>query len=417
MHRLVDPDAGDTLLVVTAPPPIRGLIKRQDFVELSLLESVHGVVAHPNSDDVTAEVGADKIMLGRPGGLTLSSADVAAERATAAVRPLFDVNEWRKNQAEKFLPRQDALIKAAAAAGPEQKAQARLDLARFYMSRGMYQEAKGVTDLILSDTKQGNEDAAVLMVHAVASILIGHPERALKDLAKSCDRQQLRFPTVEGARARPSGQMGGRARKVQERRIRHRLAAARTAAHRHRGCDAGLARGEGLFRGRAAPQRTRGDRHSCRDEARDRGAARPARRGAGPRQGRARRLQVRGAVQRPAGVGGGQAARDPAAAEARRTRPGRLAARTGDAVGDLARRRGRGEGAAADGADLRRKRTLRRSRWPRPRPRRGCSRIRNCRAQGQDAASALFCADSISARRATTCRRSTRSRCSTSFAN
>ena len=183
MHRLVDPDAGDTLLVVTAPPPTRGLIKRQDFVELSLLESVHGVVAHPNSDDINAEVGADKVMLGRPGGLTLSSADVAAERATAAVRPLFDGNEWRKNREEKFFPKLDALTKAAAAAGPEQKAQARLELANFYMSRGMYQEARGVTNLIISDTNQGNEDAAVLMVHAVASILIGHPERALKDLA------------------------------------------------------------------------------------------------------------------------------------------------------------------------------------------------------------------------------------------
>jgi hypothetical protein len=47
----------------------------------------------------------------------------------------------------------------------------------------MYQEARGVTNLIISDTNQGNEDAAVLMVHAVASILIGHPERALKVLA------------------------------------------------------------------------------------------------------------------------------------------------------------------------------------------------------------------------------------------
>jgi len=183
IHRLVDPDAGDTLLVVTAPPPTRGLIKRQDFVELSLLESVHGVAVHPNSDDVSAEVGSDKVMLGRPGGLTLSSADVAAERATAAVRPLFDANEWRKNREEKFLPRLDALIKAAAVAGPELKAQARLDLANFYMSRGMYQEARGVTNLILSDSSQGNEDSAVLMVHAVASILIGHPERALKVLA------------------------------------------------------------------------------------------------------------------------------------------------------------------------------------------------------------------------------------------
>jgi hypothetical protein len=38
VHRLVDPDAGDTLWVVTAPPPTRGFIKRQDFVELSLLD-------------------------------------------------------------------------------------------------------------------------------------------------------------------------------------------------------------------------------------------------------------------------------------------------------------------------------------------------------------------------------------------
>ncbi|MEP6840982.1 MAG: tetratricopeptide repeat protein, partial [Bradyrhizobium sp.] len=169
-------------LVVTAPPPVRGFIKRQDFVELSLLESVHGVVVHPNSDDISAEVGSDKVMLGRPGGLTLSSADVSAERATAAVRPLFDAAEWRKNQDENFLPRLDALINAAAVAEPEQKTQARLDLANFYMARAMYQEARGVTNLIYSETKQGSEEAAVMMVHAVASILIGHPDRALKDL-------------------------------------------------------------------------------------------------------------------------------------------------------------------------------------------------------------------------------------------
>ena len=183
MHRLIDPDAGDTLVVVTAPPPTRGLIKRQDFVELSLLESVHGVVVHPSSDDVSAEVDADKVMLGRPGGLTLSSADVAAERATTAVRPLFDADEWRKNREENFFARLDSLIKAASAAPPEQKTPARLELANFYMSRGMYQEARGVTNLILSETQQGSEEAAVLMVHALSSILIGHPERALKDLA------------------------------------------------------------------------------------------------------------------------------------------------------------------------------------------------------------------------------------------
>ncbi|WP_338828077.1 tetratricopeptide repeat protein [Bradyrhizobium sp. 27S5] len=183
LHKLVDPDAGDTLWVVTAPPPTRGIIKRQDFVELSLLESIHGVVVHPNADDVKAEVGADKVMLGRPGGLTLSSADVAAERATAAVKPLFDPDEWRKNRSETFLKQLDALIVAAGAANAEQLPQARLDLADFYMARGMYYEAHGVTNLILSESKRGSETAPVVMVHAVASILIGHPAQGLKDLA------------------------------------------------------------------------------------------------------------------------------------------------------------------------------------------------------------------------------------------
>ena len=136
----------------------RGFIKRQDFVEFSLLESIHGVVVQPNSDDVTAEVASDKITLSRPGGLTLSSADVGAERAAAAVRPIFDVNEWRSNQQDDFFTRLDALVTAAASAEAEQRTPARLDLARFYMARGMYPEAKGVLDLTLGDAKPGQED-------------------------------------------------------------------------------------------------------------------------------------------------------------------------------------------------------------------------------------------------------------------
>jgi tetratricopeptide (TPR) repeat protein len=183
LHRLVDPDAGDTLMVVTAPPPVRGFIKRQDFVELSLLESIHGVAVHPNSDDVTAEIAPDKIILGRPGGLTLSSAAFGAERAPTAARAIFDVAEWRKNQAENFVARLDALVAAAAAAEPEQRTPARIDLAGFYMSRGMYAEAKGVLDLVLADSRSGVEDPVALIVHAVASTLMGRPELGLKDLA------------------------------------------------------------------------------------------------------------------------------------------------------------------------------------------------------------------------------------------
>ncbi|WP_375414408.1 tetratricopeptide repeat protein [uncultured Bradyrhizobium sp.] len=183
MHRMVDPDAGDALMVVTAPPPGAGFIRQQDFVEFSLLESSHGVVIQPHSDDVAAEIASDKITLSRPGGLTLSPADAGAERASMAVRPVFDINEWRKNQADEFVKRLDALITAASGATAERRSAARLDLARFYMSRAMYPEAKGVLDLTLSEAKPGQEDLSALIVHSVASTLMGRPEQGLKDLA------------------------------------------------------------------------------------------------------------------------------------------------------------------------------------------------------------------------------------------
>jgi tetratricopeptide (TPR) repeat protein/outer membrane biosynthesis protein TonB len=183
LYRFVDPEVGDALIVVTAPPPVRGFIKRQDFVEVSLLESIHGIAIHPNSDDVTVESAPDRIVLGRPGGLTLSSADTSADRAPTAVRPIFDVEEWRRNQQAGFIAREDALISAAAAAEPDRRTPARIDLARFYLSRAMYPEAKGVLDLALAGVKPGLEDPVALIVHSVASTLMGRPRLGLKDLA------------------------------------------------------------------------------------------------------------------------------------------------------------------------------------------------------------------------------------------
>jgi len=68
-------------------------------------------------------------LLGRPGGLTLSSAAVAAERANLAVRPIFDIGEWRANQVENFFVRENALVQAMGMAAPDVRALARLDLA------------------------------------------------------------------------------------------------------------------------------------------------------------------------------------------------------------------------------------------------------------------------------------------------
>jgi tetratricopeptide (TPR) repeat protein len=183
LHRFTDPDAGDMLLVVTALPPIRGFIKRQDFVDLSLLDSFHGIAIRPNSDDVAVEIAPDKVILGKPGGLTLSSIGYSPERAASAVRPMFDIDEWNQNLTEPFPPREDVLIKASGSAEPEKRAQARLAIARFYMARAMYPEARGVTNLMISDGDPRTDEIAMLTIHAISSILMGRPDQGLKDLA------------------------------------------------------------------------------------------------------------------------------------------------------------------------------------------------------------------------------------------
>jgi tetratricopeptide (TPR) repeat protein len=182
LHKLTDPDAGDTLLVVTGQRPVRGFIKRQDLVDFSLLESAHGIAVRPNSDEIGVEVGSDKVILGKKGGLTLSPVDIAAERAPTAVRPIFSPEAWRKGQSENFLARQSELIAASAAVEPAMRSIPRLDLAQFYMSRAMYHEAKAVTELMLSDPLNKEESSALIM-HAIASILVGRPAQGLKDLA------------------------------------------------------------------------------------------------------------------------------------------------------------------------------------------------------------------------------------------
>ena len=182
LHKLTDPDAGDTLYVVTGQRPVRGFIKRQDLVDLSLLESAHGIAIRPNSDEVGVEVGADKVILGKKGGLTLSPVDISAERAPTAVRPVFSPEAWRKGQSENFMARQSELMTAISAVEPALRSLPRLDLAQFYMSRAMYYEAKAVTDVMLTDPLN-KEESGALIIHAIASILIGRPAQGLKDLS------------------------------------------------------------------------------------------------------------------------------------------------------------------------------------------------------------------------------------------
>ena len=99
LHRLRDPEVGDDLLVVTGFGPARGFINEQDFVEFHALASTQGVVIEPLADDLHIEMAADKIVIGRPGGLTLSASLQSVLHGTALRPMMFDAQVWGLDRA------------------------------------------------------------------------------------------------------------------------------------------------------------------------------------------------------------------------------------------------------------------------------------------------------------------------------
>ena len=190
LHRLSDTDTGDSLLVVTAPGPARGFLKPQEFVEFNALASSHGVVIQPLADDVRAEVGPDKVLVTRPGGLTLSNpgAGAVVEARTPVLADgkgpngaALDAQTWGQDRAANFAERNTQLITAAARASGTQRLPARLDLARFYLARDMGAEARGVLE-VASDEAAAAADGSVIVLRAIANVMQRRGEEALKDL-------------------------------------------------------------------------------------------------------------------------------------------------------------------------------------------------------------------------------------------
>jgi tetratricopeptide (TPR) repeat protein len=185
VHRVADPEVGDVLLVATALGPARGMLKTQDFIEFRALASTHGIAIQPLADDVAMELNAERIIIERPSGLALSGVSyrLGPEVPRSGQPVLFDAMQWGADRSAAFNERQSELVQAAAAAPEEKRRAARLDLARFYLGRELFPEARAVLEVAVVDDRRGAEDVSGLMLRAVAKIMMGRNAEALKDLS------------------------------------------------------------------------------------------------------------------------------------------------------------------------------------------------------------------------------------------
>ncbi len=183
LHRIHDPEVGDDLFVVTGFAPARGFINEQDFVEFRALASTQGIAIEPVADDINVDLAADKVGVSRPGGLTLSSSLQSVQRGSALHPLMFDAQLWGFDQRSPYVERQSKLIAAAADLPARKRLLPRLVLARFYIARDMYPEAKGVLDVALAEEHPAAADVSANVLRAVTEVMMGRPEDALKDLS------------------------------------------------------------------------------------------------------------------------------------------------------------------------------------------------------------------------------------------
>jgi hypothetical protein len=182
VHRIVDPEIGDTMLVVTAQPPARGILRGQSFVEFRVLPSIHGLAFAPLADDVSLTLIADGAVLRRPTGLAISdlpSLPPPAKKVEQRKATPLDVEIWKAEQATPFNEREAALVHSVASSPAGQRAEARLMLARFYLAHRFAAEAKGVLEAGVREDNQLLNRPLYYLLRGIAEYCLGRSTEAL----------------------------------------------------------------------------------------------------------------------------------------------------------------------------------------------------------------------------------------------
>ena len=166
---LIDPDLGGRLVVVPVSTAGLGRGVTREFPQFRVLASRQGLIIQPLSESLRVAVTPDAVevrdseglIVSRGSSLALLKSNVAVPRRGSR---LFDLEAWRRGDAERFRMNKHALQRALAQAGPERTGAARLELAQFYFAHGLASEALGVLRLgKLKDPRLASDPRARLI--------------------------------------------------------------------------------------------------------------------------------------------------------------------------------------------------------------------------------------------------------------
>ncbi|HVT55147.1 MAG TPA: hypothetical protein VHD34_03750 [Xanthobacteraceae bacterium] len=186
-YSVKDSIVGDQLVVITAKPPVRGLVRGQDFVDFDALASIHGVVLAPRADNLTVELSPEGVTITRPQGLEVSNMESVLPSLPEKAKSgdgvsALDAEVWQEEKKADYTDREIELARRVAEAPVTIRAEARIALARFYLAHGLASNAIGVLEAANDGEAKFGSQTSYALLHGLAELKMNREQLAFKDL-------------------------------------------------------------------------------------------------------------------------------------------------------------------------------------------------------------------------------------------
>ena len=191
--KIVDPAVGDTLTVVTALGPSKGVPTRREYVQMAVLPSAQGLAMESFVEDLTVSHDGDLVHIGRPAGLALSPASASIQREQAQIgapqaagRPALIDPTWGVTGKDGFLTRYNSLLNIAMAEaqqGKDAPIVARMALARFLVGSELSFEAIGILNRLGRTNPESVDEPEFRGLRGIAHVMARRYKEAQADFS------------------------------------------------------------------------------------------------------------------------------------------------------------------------------------------------------------------------------------------
>ena len=185
-HVFNDRIIGDVLRVYTVTHPGIGNRVARRLVDIEVLSSGVGLAVVPRRDDIRFVRSSAGLHVSAPAGLSVSlPGDVAGRKVEHKSEYFFsELANWTGGPVEKFEETKHQHLRRVLVAPKNQRNEARLNLARFYIANGMAADAMGVIEVALAQTPELEASPEVRALRGAAHFLLGHYALAAQEFDK-----------------------------------------------------------------------------------------------------------------------------------------------------------------------------------------------------------------------------------------